>query len=330
MHEPSISVIIPAFNCAEFIVECLESVARQSLTPDEVIVIDDWSNDDTFEAVGRYGEENPDFPLRLLRAPQGHLPGPGAVRNSGLHAARGEWIAFLDADDIWHREHLARAIDAIRRFPDLVAYYCRGECFDNGSGEKMHYVADGPAICPTPFDASQLMLGKCAATTPGVVARLQSIKAVGMFDQRLLTAQDWWLWIGLAKVGAFYYDSRVGCFVRMYPQSHTLGGNGPRPMLTGPAFAVVVKESQLLSQTEKRTLVRYWLSRSEKRLQHYVRTLDLVVLGMVASTFWHAGRREKLNWFKVGMLAFSGLAVRMWRLVLVRMRLISKEQQFVR
>ncbi|MBK1727351.1 hypothetical protein CKO13_10045 [Halorhodospira neutriphila] len=89
------SVVIPAFNCAEYIAEALESVLQQRPRPLEVIVVDDGSTDDTAAVVHAFGQ-----PVRYLRLP-GSGNGAGAARNAGLRASRGEYIAFLDADDVW-------------------------------------------------------------------------------------------------------------------------------------------------------------------------------------------------------------------------------------
>src|SRR5580700_8639860 len=90
---PTISVVIPAYNAARFVGSAIESALAQTSTPLEVLVIDDGSRDDTAAVVQQYAA-----PVGLLRQSNG---GPASARNHGVRVARGEWIAFLDADDTW-------------------------------------------------------------------------------------------------------------------------------------------------------------------------------------------------------------------------------------
>lgn len=99
-----VSVVIPAYNRAHYIVETLDSVGAQTRPPREVIVVDDGSTDDTAEVARSWG-------ATVIRRPNG---GIGAARNAGIDAAAGEWIALLDADDLWvpdKLEWVARAVD---------------------------------------------------------------------------------------------------------------------------------------------------------------------------------------------------------------------------
>src|SRR5690349_3945565 len=90
---PSYSVIIPAFNAADYIGHAIHCALTQTVPPLEVLVVDDGSTDKTAEVVSQYPP-----PVRLLRQSNA---GPGAARNHGAREARGEWLAILDADDGW-------------------------------------------------------------------------------------------------------------------------------------------------------------------------------------------------------------------------------------
>ena len=103
----NISVVVPCYNAARFIGACLESVANQTLPPCEVIVIDDGSTDDSADVVAAAP-----LPVRVLQTPR---RGGAGARNAGIAAAAGEWVAFLDADDVWYANHLERAAEVIGR-----------------------------------------------------------------------------------------------------------------------------------------------------------------------------------------------------------------------
>jgi len=111
MNPPLISCIVPVFNGERYLGEALESILRQTYRPLEIIIADDGSTDGTAAVVARYGDQ-----IRYL---QQENAGPAAARNLGLSAVRGEFVAFLDADDLWHPEKLARQMARFEARPDL-------------------------------------------------------------------------------------------------------------------------------------------------------------------------------------------------------------------
>lgn len=111
MTQPLISCIVPVFNGERYLREALESVFQQTCRPLEVLVADDGSTDSTAAVVASYGDQ-----VRYLKQPNAGAP---AARNLGLKAARGEFVAFLDADDLWHAEKCARQIACFQSHPEL-------------------------------------------------------------------------------------------------------------------------------------------------------------------------------------------------------------------
>ena len=111
---PFITCIIPAYNAAAYLREAVDSVLAQTLPPQEIIVVDDGSVDETPAVVAGYGRA-----VTLLVQANG---GRAVACNAGLHAARGEFIAFLDADDLWEPEKLERQLGCFRKRPELA--YC--------------------------------------------------------------------------------------------------------------------------------------------------------------------------------------------------------------
>jgi glycosyltransferase involved in cell wall biosynthesis len=111
MGKPLISCIIPVFNGERYLAEALDSILAQTYRPIEIIVVDDGSTDGTRELVASYGDQ-----VRYLWQPNS---GPATARNQGLSAASGEFVAFLDADDLWHPEKLERQLARFDARPDL-------------------------------------------------------------------------------------------------------------------------------------------------------------------------------------------------------------------
>jgi glycosyltransferase involved in cell wall biosynthesis len=118
------SVVIPCYNAERWIVETLESVVAQTLAPQEILVIDDGSSDRSVVLVTALIAASA-VPIKLLRSER---QGPAVARNVGIGAATGDWIAFLDADDWWQPEHLARICQAVETSGDVV-YLAAAEHF---------------------------------------------------------------------------------------------------------------------------------------------------------------------------------------------------------
>jgi len=120
---PLVSVVIPAYNAAAYLEDALGSVAAQGYEPIEAIVVDDGSSDGTCEVARCFQP-----PVTLIA--QAHA-GPGAARNAGVAAARGEFLAFLDADDLWTASSLALRLTALeQRGLDLIY----GQAIEFGGG----------------------------------------------------------------------------------------------------------------------------------------------------------------------------------------------------
>jgi len=111
MNAPRISCIVPAFNGARYLGEALDSILAQTYRPIEIIVADDGSTDETADIAARYGE--------AVRFVAQATAGPAATRNLGVRAAQGDFVAFLDADDLWHPEKLARQMARFAARPEL-------------------------------------------------------------------------------------------------------------------------------------------------------------------------------------------------------------------
>ena len=131
-----ISVIVPCYNAGPYIVEAIASIAAQTSSPHEIIVVDDGSTDNSINQINSSG-----ISLRLISTQRA---GPGGARLAGIKVATGDWVAFLDADDIWYPQHLQRAEEIIRGTND-VAYLAHLDCMYHTSGE-VFAPSTGPAI----------------------------------------------------------------------------------------------------------------------------------------------------------------------------------------
>lgn len=183
-----VSVIVPAWRAAATIARAMASVAAQTVAPREVIVADDGSDDGTAEAAERASADLTRTRFVLLRLPH---QGAGAARNAALKAARGRFVAFLDADDEWLpakiERSLAQAADGVVLVSHDYVMVAHGrETF--GACARHFLAARDPALA---------LFERNFVATSTVMARREAILVAGGFDPGLLSAQDYDLWLAL-------------------------------------------------------------------------------------------------------------------------------------
>lgn len=180
-RNPSISVVIPAYNAAPYVARAIESVLNQTVAPTEVIVVDDGSTDRTAQVVEGYEPS-----VRLLRRTQNG--GPAAARNSGIRATTGEWIALLDADDSWLPRKLERQLPWLAD-PAVGVVHALWTTMDDQT--------------PPPVVGFQELWERNRIIASSAVIRRSALAAVGGFDESrsLLALEDYNLWLRLALAG---------------------------------------------------------------------------------------------------------------------------------
>lgn len=190
-----VSVIIPAFNAAATIERALDSVRAQADVSVEVIIINDGSSDNTAEVVER--AIRPGEPVQLIHMPKNS--GVSAARNAGLRLARGKYVAFLDADDIWLPGKLRKQIDAIQRNPAITLVSCNSQMTaPDGRALKEGHVNRPPVQGP---DAWKTLLVYNFLPTPTVLSYTSLVQELGGFDENLAVGEDLDLWIRLGTRG---------------------------------------------------------------------------------------------------------------------------------
>lgn len=193
---PLVSVVMPTWNREETVAAAIESVLEQHYATWELIVADDGSTDGTREVVRGYVQADPRVRL-LERAHQG----VSAVRNAALDAARGEYVAFLDADNTWRPDFLALSLGVLVGDPEPVAVF---------SGMRIHR-ADKPDVFRggdvSPMD---LRFGNSIDMNV-LIVRSAAIEEVGQFDESIKRWVDYDLILRLSGLGSMRYLPFVGC-----------------------------------------------------------------------------------------------------------------------
>jgi glycosyltransferase involved in cell wall biosynthesis len=188
---PTVSVVITAYNEEQYIGAALDSVVRQTWSDWEVVVVDDGSTDDTKAVVQRYSD-----PVRYVyQENRGQPP----ARNRGIRAARGEYIAFLDADDLWHPEKLARQMSRLKANPSAKWCYSDAFFFESASGQVLHAVSQRQSL--QEGDIFQALLLGNFILSPTPVVHHEVFEAVGHFneDPALRNGEDWAMWLRIAE-----------------------------------------------------------------------------------------------------------------------------------
>ncbi len=188
----SVSVVIPTYNRAAIVGQAVESALAQTLAPCEVIVVDDGSSDDTEAALQRFGDR-----VRFVRQ---RNAGPAAARNRGIRQSNGEFVAFLDSDDLWMTQKLERQMGLFASDPSLGVVSClsRYVSFD---GETLADTGPGQATLRAgdPASIRRLLLGNTVSGGSSAVVRRDCLDALGLFDESLWGVEDWDLWLRAAK-----------------------------------------------------------------------------------------------------------------------------------
>lgn len=200
-HAPTVSVVIPSYNTAPFIGETLDSVFAQTFTDFEVIVINDGSPDT--EELERVLAPFQDRIVYLNPAHQG-LPG---ARNMAIRAARGEYIALLDSDDIWEPEYLDVQVGMLKADPSIDVLFPNARFFGNHVDAGRLWYELNPCSGDVTFES--LVAQRCSVLIM-VTARRDTLLRAGLFDESLRSAEDFDLWLRIAHMGGrIVYHHRI-------------------------------------------------------------------------------------------------------------------------
>jgi glycosyltransferase involved in cell wall biosynthesis len=190
---PRISIIIPAYNVEPFLAETLASAQRQTFRDFEAIIVDDGSTDRTSEIAQRFVEKDARF--ILLRQKNA---GECVARNIALEQARGEWIAFLDADDVWLPEKLAAQLDLLKQEPRAHLLFTDYFSWDGQNDFDRRY--SDPDEFPDGDVGWRLIFFDLFGTSTVMIKR-ETLNMVGLFDVKLPLAADWDMWLRIAERG---------------------------------------------------------------------------------------------------------------------------------
>ena len=184
---PRVSVVIPTYNCARFIERTIDSALRQTYRDFELIVVDDGSTDDTQAVVARFGKS--------VRYVYQTNQGASAARNAAVARAGGEYLAYLDADDLWIPEKLALQVGYLDAHPTCGFVHSEVSVIDEQDHVlRSHFNQETGRAVPQGRCLRDVLL-RSHIQTLTVMERRTAFEKAGGFDLRLPIAQDYWHWI---------------------------------------------------------------------------------------------------------------------------------------
>jgi glycosyltransferase involved in cell wall biosynthesis len=274
-----VSAIIPAYNCERYIKETVESVLAQTYKDIELIVVDDGSTDRTGEILKTFG-------FRVKYIYQSKNTGPSGARNKGIERAEGEYIAFLDHDDVWMPNKIEEQIKLLEGNEDVALVYSNG-----------YYVGPSGLTRGTLFDnikphrnfVLEELLVNSFIPTSSVVVKKQILNKVGWFSERFLVTQDFDLYLRIAEQHKIDFVGSPLLKHRVHPDSLS---NRKRRLMLEEAISIIkfyrdkiAFNNQHLARIVDRNIAKYmfylaiWLLCNAGRRKAIMRYLDCIKTG---------------------------------------------------
>jgi len=212
---PAVSVLMPAYNAARYLAKTLDSLFVQTFADWELIVVDDGSTDATPDILRSYADSN----VRVIRQANG---GEARARNTALDHATGEFIAFLDSDDLYTPNALQEMVAFMRAHPEFDAAFADGYFCDENDRPLMRLSEHRPGIY-TGRILEQVVLSGSVITVPvcTIVRRAIIERHHLRFDPQFVIGPDWDFWIRVARVANFGYIDAITCLYRVHQTNIT-------------------------------------------------------------------------------------------------------------
>ena len=274
-----VSVVIPAYKARRYLPDCLESVGGQTLLPLEVFVIDDASPEPIDDIVDSFAVRDGFPSIRLIKHEVNR--GQAAGRNTGIRASSGNWIAFLDCDDIWAPDHLRTVVETAERNAADMGF-CPAVLFSENPRDPNNY-----HLVPLTEEEKALqpiaLLNRCFIITSSTVIRSESLKEIDGFDESkgLRGVEDLDLFLRLLRKGATF---RMAEEPTLFYRKHAGSATGTPGQLARQDVAVkrrhlewvdatVGRKRAIMVEAHWRAAAGLWLAGASDRLEWLVRAI---------------------------------------------------------
>lgn len=211
----SIDVIIPVYNQEAFILEAIKSVEKQTLKPTNIFIINDGSTDNTENLVLEH-KKHSIIPITYIKKTNA---GPNSARNIGVRNSKADFLAFLDADDVWAEYKLEEQINVFTKsnFENLGLVYGRYDTIDiNGNKSKDNVIEIDPRYRGKAYNI--LMKGnKILGSASCAMIKSEVFRVVGLFNENLRFAEDWEMWLRISEKYSIDYSEKILVHIRRHP-----------------------------------------------------------------------------------------------------------------
>ncbi len=277
---PKVSVITPTYNCAKYLSEALDSALGQSYKDIEIIVVDDGSKDDTGDIVKGYADR---YPGKVRYFYQDNK-GQAVARNLGISESKGEYVALLDADDVWLSNRLEEGVNALDQNPDIGLVHSNvtkmtetGDLFETPKRDKRYLSG---------YIFKYLLTQEAHISCLTVIFRKKCCEIVGMFDESLsrLGSEDRDLWLRISQKYKVLYLDKVLAYYRMREEGTS---RSRKKMFEGMRYVIdkFCPDSSINRTLRKKSLSKvhrdlgdeYLYEREfDEAARHYIKALSLV------------------------------------------------------
>lgn len=203
----TVSVIVPVYNRAHYVAETIESILAQTYSNIELILINDGSTDSSLQVLREYQHRHPDKIVVIDQENQGQI----TARNNGISRAKGEFIAFLDSDDLWYPEKLELQLPLLKNEVALV-YSAIENIDENGRVLEQEYCDESLVA-----EMYAALLVQNRMTGGSVVVTKQALDDVGLFDPEFKAAENWDLWLRICRKYRAALVNKVLVKYRIHP-----------------------------------------------------------------------------------------------------------------
>lgn len=268
MKKLKISAVIPTFNSAEYLSNAIKSILDQTNTVDEIIVVDDGSNDGTKNVVSQFGK-------RVIYIYQENS-GPSAARNIGIHTAKNDWIAFLDADDQWVSDKIEKQIKMLSQNPDTVLFAGDMREVDPHLNILTPSVLEKHNLRSyfhsksvfTSFEATSLLLNKNFIPTGTVLVRKDILRSLGGFNTAIRYGEDLELWLKISML----YSIACSPDIMMLRTKHDKNATLFTENMLKDLVHVMISINQWMNNSadvKVKTNINYYISNAWENLGYY-------------------------------------------------------------
>jgi teichuronic acid biosynthesis glycosyltransferase TuaG len=191
------SIITPLYNCKDYILETIKSVERQTYPHFELIIVDDHSTDNSFEIAANYLERT-DIQYHLVRRPENLPKGVASCRNHAINISMGEWVCFLDSDDLFHLNKLETLLSLIETKEASAIHHLVKLIDSEGKEINRKFIA------PVRIKFKELLKGNAIVTSSVCISK-KLFNSIGFFDINLHGVEDYLMWLKVSKQTSWEY-----------------------------------------------------------------------------------------------------------------------------